>query len=107
MPFDMEGFLLDGASEDYLCPVSLCLLDDAVVAMDGITYSRKSIQAHIDFCKETGKPLTSPMTGERMEAMLVPNVLIRRIVSEYVQKKMRLEGREGAGAGGGGGGKEV
>lgn len=63
-PFDMEGFWLDGAPEDFIRPLSLCLFEDAVVAMDGITYSRKSIQAHIDFCVEKGMPLTSPMTGE-------------------------------------------
>jgi len=61
-PFDKE----DGAPENLICPLSLCLFEDVVMAMDGISYSRQSIQAHIDFCKEKGKPLTSPMTGEGM-----------------------------------------
>ena len=86
-PFDMEGFLLDGAPEDYICPLSLCLMEDAVVAMDGICYSRCSIQEHIDFCELKGKSLTSPMTGETMGPRLVQCVVIRRMVLEYVQKK--------------------
>jgi hypothetical protein len=63
------------------------LFEDVVMAMDGISYSRKYIQAHIDFCKERGKPLTSPMTGEGMEEFLVPNVMARRMVLDHVQEK--------------------
>ena len=33
-PFDMEGYLLDGAPEDYICPLSLFLFEDAVIAQD-------------------------------------------------------------------------
>lgn len=110
-PFDMESYLLDGAPEEYICPLSLCLFEDVVMAMDGISYSRHSIQAHVDFCKEKGKALTSPMTGEMMEPTLVPNVMARRMVSEYVRGKTReLERKKeerGGGRRGGGGGREV
>jgi len=112
-PFDMEGYLLDGAPEDYICPLSLFLFEVAVIAQDGITYSRHSIQAHVDFCKEKGKPLMSPMTGEMMEPTLVPNVIARRMVSEYGREKEMEVGRKrkeeegGGGRGGGGGGREV
>ena len=34
-----------------------------------------------------GKPLVSPMTNEPMEPLLVPNVMARRMVSDYVQAK--------------------
>lgn len=105
-PFSWE----DGAPENLICPLSLCLLEDVVIAMDGISYSRRSIQAHIDYCVEKGKPLTSPMTGERMEGMLVPDVMGRSM--EYVQGKKRESGSKRGGhgggrRGGGEGGREV
>ena len=88
--------LEDGAPENLICPLSLCLLEDVVIAMDGISYSRRSIQAYIDYCAEKGKPLTSPMTGEKMEGMLVPNVMARAMVLNYVQKKKEeLESKRG------------
>lgn len=92
--------------------MSLCLFEDVVFAMDGISYSPRSIQGHIDTCAEKGKPLTSPMTGERMEPMLVPNVMARAMVLDYVQEKKRVleskrRGKGGGGLGGGRGGREV
>jgi hypothetical protein len=93
--------------EDYLCPLSLSLFEDPVIAMDGISYSRGAIQAHLDFCREKGKVLTSPMTGERMEGLLVPNVMARRMVLEYLERSSRWGGGEGEGgrASGGEGGR--
>jgi len=85
----------------------VCLFEDLVMAMDGISYSRQSIQAHIDFCEEKGKALTSPMTGEGMEESLVPNVMARRMVLEYVQEKKVEWDRGKRGGRGRGGGREV
>lgn len=48
----LDAFLDDHAPEELLCPISMCLLDDPVIlAADGITYSRTSIQKHFDNCR--------------------------------------------------------
>ncbi len=67
-----------------LDPITYRLLEDPALAADGQTSSRASIQAHIDWCTEKGKPVTSPMTGEEMEARLVPNGYVRRVVEEFL-----------------------
>ncbi len=88
--FCEETWLLEDCPDDLICPLSLGLLEDPVLAMDGITYSRKSIEQHIDWCASKGKPLFSPMTNEPMDgALLVPIVLVRRMVSEYAQEKRK------------------
>ncbi len=84
-----EEYLLQGCPDDYICPLSLGLLEDPVIAMDGQTYSNASITAHIDHCASKGKPLFSPMSNESMEVGLVPNVLVRRMVSDYLEAKRK------------------
>ncbi len=48
-------------NKDFMCPISLSLLEDPVLAMDCHTYSRRFIEAHIHWCLDKGKTSTSPM----------------------------------------------
>ena len=52
-----------------------------------LTYSRASIEAHIDYCASKGKPLSSPLTGEEMAPGLMANVLVRRLVCVCAEQK--------------------
>lgn len=54
--------------ENYLCPISLEIMTDPVMAADGIIYDRKSIEAH--FIK------TDEINHERAERNLTPYALI-------------------------------
>ena len=65
------------------------VLEDPVIAMDHQTYNRATITQHIDWCVSKGKPVTSPLTNEPMEVDLMPNLLVRRLVSDYVEEKKR------------------
>ena len=54
----------------YLCPISNRVLYDPVIAEDGITYNRDSIQDWFKSCSERGIPKISPMTREIVGTML-------------------------------------
>jgi hypothetical protein len=40
--------------------------DGGVVAMDGFSYQRSSLEEYIAHCAATGQALTSPLSGELM-----------------------------------------
>ena len=50
---EIEEILLDDAPDDYVCPVSLILMTDPVVAMDGISYQRDALLQHIAYAKQS------------------------------------------------------
>ena len=60
---------LDGENWNLICPISLDILEDPVVAADGFTYSRVEIERWF----KRGK-ISSPMTGENLPSLkLRPN----------------------------------
>jgi uncharacterized protein len=65
--------------EDYICPLTLEIYNDPVVAADGHTYEREEIQKWID----SGKRL-SPISGTRMNSKkLTPNHKMRSQISTW------------------------
>ena len=94
---DEANRLLQDCPRDFLDPISHSLLEDPVVAEDGETCSRKVIQKHIDECKRTGTPFFSPVHGPgiSMKRQLYPNLLVRRLVADYVKKTKRKRASEG------------
>ena len=75
--------------DEFLDPISRHLLHDPVVAMDGETYSRTLIQEYIDRRASGRLPLFSPLHGAVMEPRLVPNIMARKLIADYVEKKKR------------------
>lgn len=70
---------MDSAPPDYLCPVTLELMEDPVVAADGFTYDRSSIQRWLDLQKRT-----SPKTGLPLSSgILIPNSNIKLLIESY------------------------
>ena len=65
--------------EDMLCcPISMEIMHDPVTARDGFTYERRHIEDWIRLKH------TSPMTSmPLMENDLVPNIILRQIISQY------------------------
>jgi hypothetical protein len=49
---DEEAWLLEGAPEVFVCPVSFVLMRDPVLAPDGHTYQREALQQCIDFARQ-------------------------------------------------------
>lgn len=63
------------------CPITLVLLEEAVVASDGHTYSRAAIEDWLE------QNRTSPLTGEELSSLvLTPNHLGRCFVREWQEK---------------------
>jgi len=67
------------APDEYRCPLTLELMTDPVVAMDGNTYERSAIAEW--FAVHT----TSPLTREEIQPVLVPNMAIRKLISAHRQ----------------------
>ena len=65
--------------ESLCCPISMELMQHPVMAADGNTYDRSSIEDWFSRGKKT-----SPMTGAPLAHLgLTPNNLVRSMVSEY------------------------
>jgi hypothetical protein len=50
--YDEEAWLLEGAPERFVCPVSFVLMRDPVLAPDGHTYEREALQQCIDYARQ-------------------------------------------------------
>lgn len=49
---DEEAWLQEGAPDHFVCPVSMVLMRDPVIAADGRTYQREALQGCIDYAKK-------------------------------------------------------
>lgn len=87
--FDEEAFLLEGAPDTIVCPISMVLMTEACVAGDGFSFNRPALQAWIEQCKATGQVLQSPKTGEPMPEIILPNQNIRTQVVEWIEEKQK------------------
>lgn len=76
------------APQEFVCPIELTLMvDDPVLASDGFTYSRAGLEKWISRCKAAGLPLTSPLTGEVMDAAFYENKTHRVMVRRWVEQR--------------------
>lgn len=77
------------------CPITLDLLQDPHLALDGHTYSRHAITAWL--CHRS----TSPMTNLRLSAVLIPNRALQTAVESYDADRTaaRIEKRAAAAVG--------
>lgn len=86
-----EVHMLDGAPDHMICPLTLSLVYDPRIASDGFTYQKRAIERYIKAAKASGEKLVSPMTGEPLADVTIPNHLVRQTVLKYIdQKKWEL-----------------
>jgi len=81
---------LNEPPEELVCPISLVLMtNDPVVAADGITYERASIEDWFKKNKSKGSAsIYSPVHGTEMESMiLIPNIGTRNMARAFKDKK--------------------
>lgn len=87
--------LSTGFPEDRLlgvvCPITLDVMEDPVIAMDGETYERTAIESVFS----GNGPLRSPLTNEVLEsALLIPNRAMKRLIEErrkVIEEKMMAQ----------------
>ena len=63
-------------------------MTEAVLAMDGFSYQKSSLDEHIAHCTAKGQPLTLPLTGEPLvSGMYMPNHNLRTMVKDYIEQR--------------------
>lgn len=72
---------------DLICPITLQLFQDPVIATDGHTYERKAIE---QYWNTKGRPV-SPKTNLQLKSRtLIPNLLVRSICSECIEETKNM-----------------
>ena len=85
---EKHDFFFDGAPDGLKCSVGFCLMTEAVLAMDGFSYQKSSLDEHIAHCTAKGQPLTSPLTGEPLiSGMYMPSHNLRNVVKDYIEQR--------------------
>lgn len=65
---------------DWLCPITLSVMRDPVIASDGHSYERSAITQWFD------QSTMSPKTGARLHSTdLIPNIALRNTIQEYLK----------------------
>ena len=75
--------------DELVCPISLVLMtNDPVLAADGITYERVSIEDWFKKSKAKGSSIYSPVHGTEMDSLtLMPNIGIRNMARAFKDGK--------------------
>jgi hypothetical protein len=68
---------------EYLCPITKVIMEDPVVASDGHTYDRASIENWINQCTRYSRPVVSPLTRDPLTDVLTPNHALKRLIEDY------------------------
>jgi len=74
---------IDEVVKEFICPISLELPVEPVMAEDGRVYNRADIQKHMDNSKIDN--LRSPVTGARMGLTLVPAVQVQNTLHALIE----------------------
>lgn len=75
---------IDYVASELICPILRELFVDPVMAEDGHTYERASIQTHIEVCQSESGAVRSPMTNLPMGTRLIDNKILRTVICSLV-----------------------
>jgi hypothetical protein len=93
-PVDDSDLLLSELA-DYICPVSGELMHDPVIADDGHSYERASIEGWFRACQDRQLQITSPWTRAPMSRNLRDNIDLKRRIAAAVHERSFVTGLEG------------
>jgi len=80
---------IDTCPKDWLCPITLDLMTDPVIAPDGHTYERYAIEDWLKINKTS--PVTNlPLTSNN----LIPNIALRSTIEEMTKKNVKVKHEE-------------
>ena len=84
----------DGEEEiigDFLCPISMVIMLDPVIAADGHSYERASIIGWFARQRELRQPILSPFTGAVLaNTHLIANITLKKAIQEYQPLKQKM-----------------
>jgi hypothetical protein len=75
-------------NDNFVCPLTLSLMEDPYVAEDGRTYEQSAIQEHLS------RSALSPFTRQHMSKTLVPNIVVRAMIDDAMNAMVRLSAGE-------------
>ena len=82
---DVPDLQPDDIPSGFTCPITLSLMRDPVVTVDGHTYERAAIQKWFDAHPPTR--ICSPATGKKLRSKnLKPNHALRKAIEEFVER---------------------
>lgn len=82
-----ESFQSVAIPDDYLCPILQELMEDPVVAADGMSYERSAITEWF----RRGK-LTSPTHGGKLDHRnFIPNIILKKVIHEFTNKLPHIQ----------------
>ena len=71
-------------AEAMLCPLTLCTIEDPVIAMDGVTYEREGILSYFRHERSQGRVPRSPVSRQSLASeMLLPNRALKAIIQAH------------------------
>ena len=76
---------VDSSLEEYVCPISIELPTDPVMAMDGYIYQRSEIEEWIEIKRGTASGITSPVTNATMGDTLIPAPSVYNNIEKLVK----------------------
>eukprot|EP01040_Poterioochromonas_malhamensis_P014222 gene14222-15726_t len=77
--------LANETSHKFIDPISLDLMKDPVVALDGHSYDRQTITKWFDAQRAQGRPITSPRTNLPLaDDTLTPNIALKRELDVFI-----------------------
>lgn len=94
-----QGVRLMPVPESFICPISMCVMENPVATVDGAIYERAYIEQWHRQRREEGLPITSPATGiELPSPTLMPLTALQKAIETYIThrpeiKDMRMNGR--------------
>ena len=63
----------------YLCPITMEVMQDPVLATDGNTYEQSAITAWLEHSS------TSPLTRQHLEQALFPNRNLKKLIAQWTE----------------------
>ncbi|KAL3934195.1 MAG: hypothetical protein SGARI_003497 [Bacillariaceae sp.] len=83
---------LQSILEEFICPITLTLPFEPVMAEDGRVYERKAIEKHIQQAQQSGVPLKSPISNEYMGPNLFPSPQIKNAIETAIDSGGEMGG---------------
>jgi hypothetical protein len=97
--------LLASTPDNFLCPITQCIMLDPVILSDGQTYDRQAIQRWMNGALGGRIAIRSPVTNLEIKEDMYDNVGLRSQIVEWVEEQeAEMEAAEWEEGGGGGGG---
>lgn len=77
---------LEPLYEAFVCPLTKQVMQDPATLENGQTYERVAIERWIQKCKEDGRRLLCPMTGQEVSTAVKPSLALRNTIEEWTQR---------------------